>query len=48
MTDKNPAAVELGRKGGSAGSGASKRRSPEHYREMVEARKKKRKQNSDA
>ena len=41
MTGKDPAAVSLGRKGGKAGKGASKRRSAEHYRKMVEARKKK-------
>ena len=41
---KDPAAVSLGRKGGKAGKGASKRRSAEHYRKMVEARKKKAKQ----
>jgi len=29
---KNPAAVSLGRLGGKAGTGASKRRDPEHYR----------------
>ncbi|MGW8324126.1 MAG: hypothetical protein ACWGNI_00390 [Desulfobacterales bacterium] len=38
MTTKNPAAVELGRLGGKAGKGDAKRRSPEHYRKMVEAR----------
>ena len=48
MPEKNPAAVALGKKGGSAGRGASKRRDPEHYRKMVEARKKKREQNSDS
>lgn len=41
MTTKNPAAVELGRLGGKAGKGDAKRRSPEHYRKMVEARKNK-------
>lgn len=35
---------KIGEKGGSAGRGASKRRSPEHYAKMVEARKKKREQ----
>lgn len=39
---KDPAAVSLGRKGGSAGFGECKRRSPEHYKKMVEARKKNR------
>lgn len=38
---KNPAAVELGRLGGKAGKGDAKRRSPEHYRKMAEARMKK-------
>lgn len=41
VIDKDPAAVSLGRKGGRAGTGASKRRSAEHYRRMVEAREKK-------
>jgi hypothetical protein len=41
MTGKDPAAVSLGRKGGKAGTGASKRRSAEHYRRMVDAREKK-------
>lgn len=30
--------AEIGRKGGAAGRGAAKRRSPEHYRRMVELR----------
>jgi hypothetical protein len=36
MTDetKNKAAVALGRRGGTAGRGAAKRRAPEHYRAM--------------
>ena len=40
MTDKETdpglrtAAAEMGRKGGSAGRGSSKRRSPEHYRKL--------------
>jgi hypothetical protein len=33
---KDPAAVALGRKGGKAGTGESKRRSGEHYRQMQE------------
>jgi hypothetical protein len=41
LAGKDPAAVSLGRKGGKAGTGASKRRSAEHYRKMVEAREKK-------
>ncbi|MFA7100133.1 MAG: hypothetical protein WC143_08680 [Eubacteriales bacterium] len=32
---------KIGKKGGSAGRGASKRRSPEHYAKMVAARNKK-------
>lgn len=37
---KNQAAVELGRKGGKAGTGASKRRSKDHYTvTLVKARK---------
>jgi general stress protein YciG len=32
---------DIGRKGGLSGRGASKRRDPEHYRKMVEARRKK-------
>ena len=32
---------KIGRKGGKSGSGDSKRRAPEHYKKMVEARKKK-------
>jgi len=35
---KDPAAISLGRKGGKAGRGDDKRRSPEHYRMMVERR----------
>ena len=34
--NKNPAAVELGRIGRKAGTGESKRRSGEHYRQMQE------------
>lgn len=40
--EKDPAAVALGRKGGQAGKGASQRRSPEHYKKMLEARREKR------
>lgn len=43
---KNPAAVSLGRLGGKAGTGAKKRRDPEHYQRIskqgVQARKAKR------
>jgi hypothetical protein len=35
--------AEIGRKGGSAATGAKKRRSPDHYKKMVAARRKKRK-----
>jgi len=35
---------KIGEKGGSAGRGISKRRSPEHYAKMVAARNKKREQ----
>jgi len=35
---KDSAAVALGRKGGTAGTGAAKRRPPEHYRKMAKAR----------
>jgi hypothetical protein len=42
MSGKCPTASEIGRKGGTAGTGTAKRRPPEHYRKMVEARKKKR------
>lgn len=45
MTDIKKYLSEIGQKGGSAGRGASKRRDPEHYRKMVENRKKKREQN---
>jgi len=34
--------TNIGKKGGSSGRGDSKRRSPEHYQKMVEARKRKR------
>lgn len=36
--DKTPSnyLAEIGRKGGAAGKGASKRRPPEHYRRMAE------------
>lgn len=37
-TKKNPAAVALGRSGGKAGTGASKRRSPEHYQRLKNAK----------
>lgn len=33
---KNPAAVALGALGGKAGTGAAKRRSPEHYKKTGE------------
>jgi hypothetical protein len=36
--------ASIGRKGGKAATGTKKRRSPEHYKKMAEARKKKRKQ----
>ena len=36
---KNPHAAALGAKGGKAGVGAAKRRSPAHYRKMVRARR---------
>lgn len=45
MTDIKKYLSEIGQKEGSAGRGASKRRDPEHYRKMVETRKKKREQN---
>lgn len=35
--------AEIGRKGGAAGTGARKCRSPEHYKKMAAARKAKRK-----
>lgn len=35
---KNPNAVALGRLGGAAGTGDSKRRSPEHYQKASAAR----------
>ena len=35
---------EIGKKGGQAGKGDSKRRDPEHYKKMVEARNVKRQQ----
>ena len=40
--------AEIGRKGGKAANGAKKRRSPEHYKKMVEARWKKRKKKARA
>jgi hypothetical protein len=42
MTDKNPAAVALGKLGGKAGTGAAKRRSAAFYREQGKARAMKR------
>jgi general stress protein YciG len=45
VTDIKKYLSEIGKKGGSSGRGASKRRDPEHYRKMVEARKKKIKNN---
>lgn len=35
--------ASIGRRGGSSGTGAKKRRSPEHYKRMAEIRKAKRK-----
>lgn len=32
---------EIGKKGGKNGTGAAKRRSPEHYQKMVQAKKEK-------
>lgn len=37
---------EIGRKGGKAGRGESKRRDPDHYKKMVEARNKNKDKNS--
>jgi hypothetical protein len=42
VTKKDPSAVALGRKGGQAGTGAAKKRSPEFYREQGKARAEKR------
>ncbi len=39
---------DIGRKGGKAASGDKKRRSPEHYKRMVEIRRKNRKKKAKA
>jgi hypothetical protein len=41
MSRRGPTAAEIGKLGGEAGFGAVKRRPPEHYLKMAEARKKK-------